>query len=157
MKFENPMIQILEDHWRSWIIPNLFEALEKTPEDKLDWTPAEDMFPLGKLFLHIAECTDWWYDEIMLGNPAVELTFTDQPCPPKDQILKHLREYEARMLRMFEEPREVYENTYYKKGDTWEINRSGYWILMHLFEHDIHHRSQINHYLRMLGIMPPKI
>ena len=157
MIFENPMMKILEDHWHTWIIPNLYQALEKTPEGKLDWAPGENMIQLGKIFLHIAECTDWWYNEIMLGNEAIELAFEDKPCQSKEQILKHLQEYEQRMNRMFAEPQEVFEKTYYKKGETFEIKQTGYWIFMHLFEHDIHHRSQINHYLRILGIEPPHI
>lgn len=157
MKFDNPMMQTMEDHWSQWIISNLFQALDKTPDDKLDWAPAEKMIQLGKIFLHIAECTDWWYDEIMLGNEAVELAFEDKPCPPKDQILIHLKEYEERMERLLAEPQEVFEKTYIKKLESREIKQTGYWICMHLFEHDIHHRCQINQYLRMLGIDPPRI
>ena len=54
--------------WRKYIKPNLAEALEKAPDDKLDFTPAKDMIPLGKIFLHIAECSDWWYDNFIKGN-----------------------------------------------------------------------------------------
>ena len=32
-----------------------------------------------------------------------------------------------------------------------------HWILDHVQEHEIHHRSQLNLYLRMLGIEPPSI
>lgn len=32
-----------------------------------------------------------------------------------------------------------------------------HWILDHVQEHKIHHRAQLNTYLRMLGITPPSI
>ena len=32
-----------------------------------------------------------------------------------------------------------------------------HWILDHVQEHEIHHRAQLNLYLRMLGITPPSI
>ncbi len=32
-----------------------------------------------------------------------------------------------------------------------------HWILDHVQEHEIHHRGQLNMYLRMLGITPPSI
>jgi uncharacterized damage-inducible protein DinB len=32
-----------------------------------------------------------------------------------------------------------------------------HWILDHVQEHGIHHRAQLNLYLRMLGIEPPSI
>jgi uncharacterized damage-inducible protein DinB len=32
-----------------------------------------------------------------------------------------------------------------------------HWILDHVQEHEIHHRAQLNLYLRMLGIEPPSI
>jgi uncharacterized damage-inducible protein DinB len=31
------------------------------------------------------------------------------------------------------------------------------WILDPLLEHEIHHRAQLNLYLRMMGITPPSI
>jgi len=157
MPINNMMMMEMAKLWREWIFPNLSDALEKTPEDKLDWAPGEKMLPLGLVFLHIFECSDWWYDEIMLGKEAIELAFEDKPSAPKKQIAIHLKEHQERMERFFAEPQETFEKTYEKQLQSRKIERTGYWIFMHLFEHDIHHRSQINQYLRILGIEPPKI
>jgi uncharacterized damage-inducible protein DinB len=43
----------------------------------------------------------------------------------------------------------------HRQGKTRTVE--GYWIFTHLLEHDIHHRSQINQYLRLLGIQPPDV
>ena len=32
-----------------------------------------------------------------------------------------------------------------------------HWILDHVQEHEIHHRAQLNLYLRIMGITPPSI
>jgi uncharacterized damage-inducible protein DinB len=143
--------------WREMIFPNLMEALEKTPDDKLDWAPAENMISLGNLFLHIAECSDWWYGEVMLGQDSVELAFPDKPCVPKSQILVHMKEHEERMNRLLDETDEVLGQTYKFGRSDDPKNAPGTWIYAHMIEHDIHHRSQINQYLRILGIEPPQI
>lgn len=157
MPINNIMMMEMANLWRKWIFPNLTEALEKTPEDKLDWAPGAQMLTFGLIFLHIAECSDWWYDDIMLGKESIELAFEDKPSVLKDQIAIHLKEHQERMERFFAETPETFEKTYHKQLQSRKIERTGYWIFMHLFEHDIHHRSQINQYLRILEIEPPQI
>ena len=41
----------------------------------------------------------------------------------------------------------------------WVVERTYtlHWILDHVQEHEIHHRAQLNLYLRMLGVTPPSI
>jgi len=152
--------QLLESQiklWRKKIKPNLDEALKLVPDDKLDWAPAENMIPLGQVFLHIAECSDWWYDDVVKGKPGTELAVLGQPCPPKEKIAEHMKDHWERMERFFDESPEILEKIYERQVEEDHFALSGYWIFTHLFEHDIHHRSQINHYLRILGIKPPKL
>jgi uncharacterized damage-inducible protein DinB len=62
-----------------------------------------------------------------------------------------------RMEDFFERCPDLFEKTY---PHTWRgkpVQLTAQWVMLHLLEHDIHHRSQINHYLRILGIEPPKI
>ncbi|NIX55571.1 MAG: hypothetical protein GWN14_06480 [candidate division Zixibacteria bacterium] len=153
----NPLFKAQINHWRKAIKPGIIEALEAVPDEKLDWAPSQGMIPLGMIFLHMAETSDWWYDDIMKGQPATELAFLDKECPPKDKIAEHLEEHWNRLERFFSEDEEALKNIYERESESWKISKTGYWIFMHLFEHDIHHRSQIHHYLRILGIKPPKI
>ena len=143
--------------WRESLVPTLNMALELVPEDKLNWSPAEKMISLGNLFLHVSECSDWWYDEVMKGNKATELAFADKPCPPKEKIKYYLELHWERMERFFADSPEVLSKTYPVEHEGKTHHLDGYWIFTHLLEHDIHHRSQINQYLRILGIKPPKI
>lgn len=59
--------------WKEQIKPTLTEALKRSPQGKLDWAPAPGMISLGMIFLHISECSDWWYDEVMKKIPAIPL------------------------------------------------------------------------------------
>jgi len=140
--------------WRESLMPTINQALELAPADKLDWAPAKDMLTLGNIFLHISETSDWWYGEVMKGNESKELTVGS--VPPKSEIVEHMNTHWARMERFFAEPTEALEKSYHLQRRERICTYTGYWILAHLLEHDIHHRSQINQYLRILGITPPE-
>jgi uncharacterized damage-inducible protein DinB len=152
----NPLLKSQVELWQGPIRRVIDEALELAPDDKLDWMPAADMIPLGKLFLHISETSDWWYDEVMKGKSAVELALPEGPCPPKSAIKNHIETHWQRLQRFFSESPDILARIYTKKFPDGEFRNNGYWIFAHLLEHDIHHRSQINQYLRILGIVPPK-
>ncbi len=154
---ENLLMKSQVRLWRKYIRPNLTEALEKTPDDKLDFAPAKEMIPLGKIFLHIAECSDWWYGDFMKGKPHTELVTADSPTPTKEQIAKYMEKHWERMEGFFTEPEEVFAKMYVREFETETIKLDGWWVFTHLFEHDIHHRCQIHQYLRILGIKPPRM
>ncbi len=140
--------------WMNEVRPPIGQALELVPDDKLDWAPAENMITLGNVFMHIAEASDWWINEVIHRNGFVDYT----PCPsaPKEQIALMLDGHWNRLQEFFAS-RDVLEARYDMKRYNREREFDGYWVLLHLLEHDIHHRSQINHYLRILGIKPPRI
>ena len=157
----NKMIAEQIKLWRERIKRTIYEALDLTPEDKLDWRPAEKMLTLGQVFLHIAETSDWWYDDFMKGDPVVELSTNVSKCPPKDQLRKYLDEHWERMERFFDEPPEALAQVYHREGvyegREYKIDFDGNWVFTHMLEHDVHHRCQINQYLRILGIQPPRV
>ena len=153
----NLLLEYQIKFWRESLKPTLDKALELTPEDKFNWAPAEKMITLGNIFLHISECSDWWYDEVMKGKKSTELAFANAPCPPKEKIAEYLEIHCQRLERFFAEPPELLSKIYKIEHQSKTFNLDGYWIFTHLLEHDIHHRSQINQYLRILGIKPPKI
>jgi len=148
-------LEFIKRFWLDEIRPPLDKTLELTPEDKLDWAPDEKMITLGNLFMHIAEASSWWIGKVMEHGEYFDLT----PCPslPKDQIKKLMDGHWYRLDDFFGRCPEVFEKTYPHTRRGQPVELKGEWIMLHLLEHDIHHRSQINHYLRMLGIEPPKI
>ncbi len=148
-------LEVIRKFWFEEVKPPIMKALDKVPEDKLDWMPAKDMISLGNIFMHIAEASDWWITTIIDGKESTDYT----PCPsfPRDKIKTLLDEHWDRLENYFARCPEMTrkEIPHQWRGETHII--TGRWIMMHLLEHDIHHRSQINHYLRIMGIEPPKI
>jgi len=151
----NELLKYQIKFWSESIKPTVNQALELTPKDKLDWAPAEKMITLGNIFLHISECSDGWYDEVIKGKHSTEPA--KDICPPKEKIAEHLENHWKRMERFFAEPPEVFGKVYTIEHQGKSYSLDGYWVFTHILEHDIHHRSQINQYLRILGIAPPKI
>jgi uncharacterized damage-inducible protein DinB len=148
-------LKSIANFWVFEVKPPIMKALEITPGDKIDWAPAENMITLGNIFMHIAEASSWWIDHVIDGRSYDDWT----PCPSfsNEKILTLLDQHWLRLEKFFERSPEVMEKTYeLKRGE--KVNQLyGSWIMFHLFEHDIHHRCQINTYLRILGITPPQI
>jgi uncharacterized damage-inducible protein DinB len=145
----------LAQFWMEEVKPPIPKALELTPDDKLDWAPAKDMITLGNIFMHIAEASDWWITTVINDKKFTDYT----PCPslPKPEIAGLLDAHWKRLEEFFASAPEVLKQEYDMRRFKRDSSVTGEWIFLHLLEHDIHHRSQINHYLRILGIKPPRI
>jgi uncharacterized damage-inducible protein DinB len=141
--------------WRDGVKPTLNQAFELAPDDKLTWAPADNMRTLGQVFFHIGNTSSAWYDSVMKELPWKP--FPPDYMPHREVIAQSLKDHWERLERLFSEPPEALEKIYTPEHYGKTYNLSGYWVFIHLFEHDLHHRSQINQYLRILGIDPPKI
>jgi uncharacterized damage-inducible protein DinB len=151
----NMKIDSIHAFWFDDVRPPLDQALEIVPDDKLDWTPAPKMITLGNIFMHISESSDYWITNVIDHKPFTD--FTPCPCPPKDEITSLMAVHWQRLDDFFARAPQILEKTYERTLRGEHEKLSGTWIMLHLLEHDIHHRSQINHYLRILGIKPPRI
>jgi uncharacterized damage-inducible protein DinB len=149
------LMQAVMAQWRESIKPGIIKALDLTPEDKLDWKPGDTFLTFREVFLHIARTSGWWYTEFMKEMKREPLG--DDFVPSKQELAGQLDEHWDRLEKLFAEPDEVLERIYQIEHEGTAYRLSGYWVLVHLLEHDIHHRCQINHYLRMLDITPPEV
>jgi uncharacterized damage-inducible protein DinB len=156
---KNPLMVAQIQFWRDKVKPSIIECLECSPEDKLGWAPASGMIALGNLFTHISECSEWWLDQVVGNNRQAKspATITQPTIPSRAAITKYMDTHWERLERFFASDPAILKNSYKVAGRDKAHNFDGYWIFTHLLEHDIHHRSQINQYLRILGIDPPKI
>ena len=158
LSFNDPLLAYQIHFWREQVKTSITKALEITPEDKLNWAPAKDMMSLGNVFLHICETSDWWYDEAICEQASKELVPShDTPALSKSEIKAHLEKHWERLERFFAREPEMLGKQFVVKGRGAAYQFDGYWAFTHLLEHDLHHRSQINQYLRILGITPPEI
>lgn len=158
MSDNNKLLARQIEFWHGNLKSGLMKAFELTPEDKLDWMPTEEMIPLGKVFLHICETSGWWYGDIMKGKAFTELAVAGQKCPSKDEIARQLDAHWDRLEQFFADPPDVLDRVYTREGEDngkpYKIEYNGLTIFTHILQHDIHHRSQIFQYLRILGIKP---
>jgi uncharacterized damage-inducible protein DinB len=149
------LMEAIMELWRESIKPGITKALELTPEDKMNWKPEESFLTFGEVFLHIARTSGWWFGEFMHGRKRKPVD--EKFGYTKKELAEQLEEHWARMEQFFAEPIEAFEKVYQIEHDGKIHKFSGCWVFIHLLEHDIHHRSQINQYLRILGITPPQV
>jgi uncharacterized damage-inducible protein DinB len=155
---KNPLMTSQIKHWRECIKPSITQSFESSPDNKLNWAPAVKMITLGRLFAHISECSEWWFDQVINSRRAKDsVTVPSKLIPTRAEISRFLDAHWDRLERFFSCDPSILKMNYKVAGREKAHNFDGYWIFTHLLEHDIHHRSQINQYLRILGIEPPKI
>ena len=121
------------------------------PDDKLDWSPREDLWSFRTILSHVSSTRQNW-----LTREGVYREDILAAVSTKDDIKTLLLESWARVERFLSEQRyldRVYEGI---RGDV-SYSYSGHWIAFHLLEHDVHHRADIFHYLALLEIEHPEV
>jgi uncharacterized damage-inducible protein DinB len=119
-----------------------------------------------QVILHIAESERYWIHHIVEGEPFEDFIgrqegvpgfVTLYDAPDHNSMLFVLEEYHRHTQRLFGLPAKELERavTYTRRGGTEHYSLQ--WILAHVEEHELHHRAQLNIYLRMLGITPPSV
>jgi uncharacterized damage-inducible protein DinB len=79
-------------------------------------------------------------------------------APDHDALLALLERWHEPTRRWLDrEPAELARVFHRRLPDGSERTYTLHWILDHVQEHEIHHRAQLNLYLRLLGIEPPSI
>ena len=129
----------------------IIALVDYVPDDKMDWSPREDLWDFRTILSHISSTRDNWLTPEGVDREAVLATVTG-----KDDVKERLRGSWLRVEAFLSEQRyldRVYEST---RGDV-EYSFSGHWIAFHVLEHDIHHRSDVFHYLALLGIEHPEV
>lgn len=142
-----PQLNIV-DHWGR-MSDSIIALVDVIPEKKLDWSPREDLWNFRGILLHIAGSRDYWMGRIVKdGDPAKSAYETARS---KDGIKLELGRTWERVQLFLADP----ANLAAKYQEDAEV--SGHWIAFHLLEHDIHHRSDIFHYLALLEIDHPEV
>jgi uncharacterized damage-inducible protein DinB len=155
---KNPLLAHQVKLWREQIKPTIITGFNISPDDKFNWAPAHGMITLGNLFTHISECSEWWYEEVIGNRPSTESGFPPKPATlSRIDIAKYLDNHWQRLEDFFASDPAILKRNFKVTGRDKDHDYSGYWIFTHMLEHDIHHRSQINQYLHILGIVPPRI
>jgi uncharacterized damage-inducible protein DinB len=135
--------------WRA-LRESIRECLRRTPDYLLGWRPNEDMRTFGQLYVHFSSPLDWWLTLSLKDGgqwiPSIQRQTDDKQKLDNDMVTSFDRM--ERYLRAAD-----LTKMYEFKGEP----VSGNWIVLHLLEHDAHHRGQIITYLRVNGIIPPDV
>jgi uncharacterized damage-inducible protein DinB len=146
-------------------------AVEVLPLAHFDFKPRPDMLTAHQTILHIAEAERGWIHSVVDGGPSEAweewVVEHEDPArgwrtgidaPDHAALLRLLDEWHRPTQRWFERPvSELARVVTRKLPDRNERQYTLHWILDHVQEHEIHHRAQLNLYLRILGITPPSI
>ena len=128
------------------------------PDDKLDWSPQEDLWNFRGILLHTIMTRDGWLGSGIgdggptLDEPGAVGSFVRR-VQSKEEIKKELRRSWQRLQSFLAEPDRL--SSEYQTPGGEPVN--GHWIAFHLLEHDVHHRSDIFHYLAALEIEHPEV
>ena len=137
--------------------------LERVPEGKGDWKPAEKSMPLGWLSGFLAILPSW-------SNDILEKDFFDvNPAEPHDP--PKIPTNRTELLALFDKNVAAGRAALAKFDDAsfekpWSLKAAGKtvwsqprWLVLKTFfiNHAVHHRAQLGVYLRLLGISVPAV
>lgn len=154
--------------WDVQYRPFLILAVEALPTDRFDFKPRPEMMTARQVVLHIAEAERWWIEHIVEGqayedyvvsqaDPAQGFA-TAHEAPDHASLLTVLAKCHRATQRWLERPAtELGRVIQFQPEKGPERRYTLHWILDHLQEHEIHHRAQLNLYLRLMEITPPSI
>ena len=94
--------------------------------------------------LRAANPADGWRTAIDAPDTATLLALIERWHEPTQRWLDRPAAELGRLVRR-------------RLDDGSERSYTVHWILDHVQEHEIHHRAQLNLYLRLLGVEPPSI
>ena len=161
-------IRAFYPYWDAQYRPMLVEAVRRLPAKHFAYKPHPQLLTAQQLIIHIAEAERAWMQRVVHGGEEVEMVVPHEDpaqgwvatveAPDHAALLDMIETWHRPTQEWFDRPESELSRTF-----TWEgpggVPRTGtlHWILDHVQEHEIHHRAQLNTYLRILGIGPPSI
>src|SRR6185369_14052856 len=125
-------VSVFREHYQRFRGVTL-QTLKLIPEDKLQWRSHERTRTLGQQLMHVAEVEHYY-----ITGESLEFRLVME----KERTLERLYELDrVAMARLVDVPNIPVQ---------WPV-RSWLWYIV---EHEIHHRSQVAHCLRLLDIRP---
>lgn len=148
--------------------PVLLHAVQALPAAHFDFKPRPEMMTAHQLVVHIAEAERGWIHHIVGGGQYEEWVVpkadpaegfdTVIEAPDHDALFALLELWHEPTRRLLDRPvSDLTRGVTYQPATGPMRRYTLHWILEHVQEHEIHHRAQLNLYLRLLGLVPPSI
>jgi uncharacterized damage-inducible protein DinB len=142
-------------------IANCRRILERIPEDNADWKPHEKSMPIGRLALHVATLPR--FGTAILSTPGMDMATVKMPPLVFESTAHLLSELD---LHAGTTRKALTESTDEALQALWKFSFGEKVILeaprlvvyrSMYFNHQLHHRGQLNVYLRLLDIPIPAL
>ncbi len=154
--------------WDTQYRPFLLLAAAAIPPERFHFKPTPEMFTAHQILVHIAETEHGWIDGVVEGKSAEDWVVPNEDpkqgwvtvvdLPDHASLHAVLEMAHQSTQRWLDKPvSELSRESTWRGAGGVERRASLHWILDHLQEHEIHHRAQLNIYLRLMGIEPPSI
>lgn len=153
MALKQTKLSELFDYWLR--IRDYYDlAVKLIPEEKIEWKPKGALNSFGDILRHTVETTNWGLAAVN-GNPHKFNRCKRGEFATKNSLIAVMEKSRLQLFTMLanRHNEDLQKPVMLSDGNEATLK----WLLFHLMEHDVHHRSQVFIYLRLLGINPPKI
>lgn len=139
---------------------NTRKALERLPEEMLDFRPHEKSWTLRELAAHLAQIPAWTPITLATTELDISQPFERPPCETKSDILAAFDGSREQARAALASATEADLGTPWtlKNGDhvAFTLPRAAV-VRSFVLNHGIHHRGQLTVYLRLLGASVPAL
>ena len=128
---------------------DLLDLLEQFDETELEFKPFPSAWPVGKIFLHIAETEDYWIHYLIRKEIPENPHYEFKDFPSKSAIRMKLRVTAERTESFIETLKEPDMEWVFRtpRGE----NLVMFNVLWHVLEHTLHHRGELSLIQGLLG------
>ena len=154
--------------WDTRIRPFLILAVGALPQDRFGFKPAPALYTAHQVIVHIAEAERGWISNVVDGGDYEEWIIpnadpaagwvTTIDAPDHTALLALLERSHRRTQHWLDQPAAELDRVVTSQPPAGPPrSMTLHWVLDRLQEHEIHHRAQLNLYLRLMGVEPPSI
>jgi uncharacterized damage-inducible protein DinB len=121
--------------------------------------PRAGFFPSLALTLNHILIVDWFYVDALEGGWLGPAAFEDEaPCATPNVLHAQQRAVDDRLIAVCEalRPADLATDVRVNRGTHLQVERRDR-LLLHLFEHQVHHRGQAHAMLSGAGVAPPQL
>jgi uncharacterized damage-inducible protein DinB len=143
----------------AWSNHRLLAACARLSEQDLHATRTSFFPSIMKTLNHILT-VDWYYvDALLREGRGLAVFEPEEPFAQLAELRQAQRLVDAKLIRAVERirsERELEIELPLDRGDHVQVERTGD-VLLHLFQHEIHHRGQVHAMLAGTSVKPPQL